>query len=394
MPLRQTPSPSPFGKGWVLLLCCVTLGCGARERPAATVAVPSQPPAIRLSADQQGFEVVGLDAQELAALNQRDWKPEQWQAVLAVHVGQGAPPVAGIWQVADNILRFQPRFPLRPGLRYTVVFTSPKGTASSNTTPLAAEFTLPKPATAPTAVEQVYPTSDLLPENHLKFYVHFSAPMSRGEAYEHLQILDGNGKPIESAFLELGEELWDPECRRFTLFFDPGRIKHGLKPREDLGPVLEKDKSYTLVVGKGWHDANGNALKEPFKKSFKVGAPVEKLVDPTTWKLELPTAGTSEPLTLQLPMPHDHALLHRLVWVAAGANRVAGKIVVTDGERRWQFTPDKPWPAGQYTLVADTKLEDLAGNNLERQFEVDVFRPVEKEIQKKTVELPFTLAAP
>jgi hypothetical protein len=218
--------------------------------------------------------------------------------------------------------------------------------------------------------------------------------MSRGEAYEHLQILDGNGKPIESAFLELGEELWDPSGQRFTLFFDPGRIKHGLKPREDLGPVLEKDKSYTLVVGKGWHDANGNALKEPFRKSFKVGAPVEQLVDPKTWKLELPAAGTNDPLTLVLPMPHDHALLHRLVWVMDDNGRVAGKIAVSDAEQRWQFIPEKPWQAGNYTLVADTKLEDLAGNNLERQFEVDVFRPVEKEIQKKTVELPFTLAAP
>jgi hypothetical protein len=386
----------------------VTLGCGARERPAsvmvavAPTSVTVAPPhSIRLSSDQQAFEVTGIDAQVLAMLGSLDWKPEQWNSVLSVHVGQGTPPMAGAWKVTDGVLRFQPRFPLRPGVRYTVTyfrddagFLSISSLSPPKVLPLVAEFTLPKPETAPTVVEQVYPTSDLLPENHLKFYIHFSAPMSRGEAYEHLQILDGNGKPIESAFLELGEELWDPSGQRFTLFFDPGRIKHGLKPREDLGPVLEKDKSYMLVVGKGWHDANGNALKEGFRKSFKVGAPVEKLVDPKTWKLELPAAGSGDPLTLVLPMPHDHALLHRLVWVTDDNGRVAGKIAVSDAEQRWQFTPEKPWQAGKYTLIADTKLEDLAGNNLERQFEVDVFRPVEKEIQKKTVELPFALTAP
>ncbi|MBL8794247.1 MAG: hypothetical protein JNM56_10095 [Planctomycetia bacterium] len=371
------------------MLCCLLApGCGARERPPASVTATPQPPSIRLGADEQAFEVVNLDAGQLSQFGKPGWPAERWPDVLAVRVGPEAPPMAGAWDVADGVLRFRPRFPLRPGMRYTVAYTAP----GANAAPLVAEFALPKLETPPTIVEQVFPTSDLLPENHLKFYIHFSGPMSRGEAYEHLQILDGNGKPIESAFLELGEELWAPDGQRFTLFFDPGRIKHGLKPREDLGPVLEKGKRYTLVVGPGWHDAHGNTLKAGFRKTFQVGEPIEKLVDPKTWQLELPTVGGSDPLTLVLPMPHDHALLHRLVWVADEHGRkVAGKTTVTDQEKRWQFTPDKPWPAGKFTLVADTKLEDLAGNNLERQFEVDVFRPVEKEIKKDTIELPFVL---
>lgn len=373
------------------------LGCGptARERPPASVTAAPQPPTVRLNTENRTFEIVGLEAQQLAALRQVNWKAEQWDALLSVRVGPEAPPMAGACEVADGVLRFQPRYPLRPGVRYEVHFYAsqlPGGNGS--TASVIAMFSILKPETPPTVVEQIYPTSNLLPENHLKFYIHFSAPMSRGEAYEHLQILDGNGKPIESAFLELGEELWDPAGKRFTLFFDPGRIKHGLKPREDLGPVLEKGKSYTLVIGRGWHDAHGNALQGPFRKSFQVGAPVEKLVDPQTWKLELPAAGTNAPLTLLLPMPHDHALLHRLLWVTDDNGRLAGKIAVSDAEQRWQFTPEKPWPAGKYTLIADVNLEDLAGNNLERQFEVDVFRPIEKEIKKKTVELPFTVGAP
>src|SRR5205823_5383949 len=109
------------------------------------------------------------------------------------------------------------------------------------------DFTV-KPAGPPAAVAQVYPTADELPENLLKFYLHFTGPMRRGEAYDHLRLLDAQGKVVERSFLELGEELWDGSGRRFTLVIDPGRIKRGLKPREDLGPVLEAGKSYTLVI--------------------------------------------------------------------------------------------------------------------------------------------------
>ena len=49
----------------------------------------------------------------------------------------------------------------------------------------------------PTVVEAVYPTAERLPENQLKFYLHFSAPMSRGEAYRRVQLLDEKGKAVE-----------------------------------------------------------------------------------------------------------------------------------------------------------------------------------------------------
>ena len=99
---------------------------------------------------------------------------------------------------------------------------------------------LAKPKTEPTVVTQVYPTSDKLPENQLKFYLHFSAPMSRGDSYKHIQLLDEKGKAVELPFLELDEELWDPAGKRFTLFFDPGRIKRGLKPREEVGNEIRE----------------------------------------------------------------------------------------------------------------------------------------------------------
>ena len=50
----------------------------------------------------------------------------------------------------------------------------------------------------------------MLPANELKLYIYFSAPMSRGEAWKHIHLLDDAGKPVPLAFLELDQELWDP----------------------------------------------------------------------------------------------------------------------------------------------------------------------------------------
>jgi hypothetical protein len=41
--------------------------------------------------------------------------------------------------------------------------------------------------------------------------------------------------------------------------------------------------------------------------------------------------------------------------------------------------------------VIDAALEDLAGNSLARPFEVDVVRPIEREVVKQTVRVPFTV---
>ena len=92
---------------------------------------------------------------------------------------------------------------------------------------IARDFVLPKPSSIATKVAAVYPSKSALPENQLKFYVHFCAPMSRGEAYERIHLSNERGEEVEFPFLELGEELWDDSGTRFTLFFDPGRIKLG-----------------------------------------------------------------------------------------------------------------------------------------------------------------------
>lgn len=244
-------------------------------------------------------------------------------------------------------------------------------------------------AKRPTHVAAVYPNNDVLPENLLKFYVHFSRPMSRGDAYEHVHLLDERGKKVEAPFLELGEELWDPRQTRLTLLIDPGRIKRGLKPREEVGPVLEEGKSYTLVVDADWPDADGERLAESFRLKFRAGPTDTTPPDPAKWDVHPPRA--SDKLVVASNEPLDHALFERLLSVIGpDGQRVLGAAKVNARASRWEFVPEQPWRAGDYRLLIDAELEDLAGNSIGRPFEVDRFEKVEPAVPRSR-ELRFAI---
>jgi hypothetical protein len=230
----------------------------------------------------------------------------------------------------------------------------------------------------------------VLPANLLKFYIHFSAPMCRGHIYEHIHMLDEAGRPVELPFLEIDEELWNPEMTRLTLFIDPGRIKRGVQPLEEIGPVLEAGKSYTLVINRAWQDADGNPLKESYSKSFKAGPPAREQLVTKTWKVTPPPAGSRRPVRIIFPNPLDHALAQRMIQVTDQDGRlVPGEAGLTDSEREWSFAPAKPWPAGPHFLVVQTAIEDLAGNNIGKPFEVDLFEDVLPRIRNATISLAF-----
>ncbi len=307
------------------------------------------------------------------------------EGALSVYVAGSSDPLFGEQRAEGGARVFEPRFPLRPGLTYRAVFEPSTGGRVERTFAIP-----PPPPSAPTVVRAVFPSGDVLPENLLKFYLHFSAPMSRGEVYRRVRLLDASGKTVELPFLELGEELWDRAGVRVTLLFDPGRIKRGLKPREDSGPALEEGKSYTLVVDRDWPDAEGHPLGREHRKAFKVGAPDEKQPDPKAWRLQPLRAGSVEAMTVGFEEPLDEGLLNRVISVVDREGMtVAGRIEIDQGETRWRFRPEGAWKAGSYALRVDTTLEDRAGNSVDRPFEVDIVRPVERSIRSRVVELPF-----
>jgi hypothetical protein len=387
---------------WIAAVLLAT-GCGVTAVDQSPTAVEKAPEpgvialTIRLNGETDGtFEVSGFSPTFWKRLAAMDVGQDWFAHIFTVRVDGKAdvPPLVGEYAAADNKLTFKPRFPLQRGVSYRAVVHPKDIPAAEGEKYAVAEqtFLLPKPKTAPTVVEQVYPTRDVLPENQLRFYVHFSAPMSRGDVYKNIRLLDAAGKPVEAPFLELEQELWDDASRRFTLFVHPGRIKRGLRPREEMGPALERGKTYTLEIDRAWPDANGEPLKETYRKTFRVADPDETQPDPKTWKVQAPAAGKAEPLAVTFPKPLDHAMLERVLRVTDERGEpVEGTITVSDGETRWQFTPGGAWRAGAYDLVVDTALEDSAGNSIAKPFEVDVFRPVERRVETRTVKVPFTV---
>ena len=347
------------------------------------------------------FEVSGLDAATLAALAH---DPRRLRAALTVYTVADnndksrapgdRPTVLGAHEVVEKrgVLRFQMRFPSEPGTEYRAVYRPPGLSGDVH----VATFSEKRAArtTPSTRVVRVSPGREVLPENLLKFYIEFSAPMGRGEAYEHIRLLDGDGKSLDLPFLELGEDLWDPRAVRFTLLHDPGRIKTGLRPREELGPVLEAGKRYTLVIDQRWRDASGTALAADFRKTFRVGPPDVTPPDPKTWTLNVPAAGSRSALVVTFPEPLDRAMLRRVVGVMGDDGKpIVGRVEIGADETSWEFTPEPTWKVGRFALKVDRALEDLAGNSIGRPFEVDVFQTIDKADTVETITRPFIVLA-
>lgn len=347
-------------------------------------------------------EVSGGSGEVFQRLRQREWSKAKWQALLAVYADQGdlladleLPPMLGSYQIDADLIRFKPQFALEPGVSYRSVFRPDQlpGEHQSSEKPITSLFKLPIIVTEPsTVVSQIYPTADVLPENLLKFYVYFSAPMRRGNIYDHIHLRNEDGKAINLPFLEIGEELWDPAMIRLTLFIDPGRIKRGVKPLEDIGPALEAGKRYTLAIDRTWQDAAGNRLKADFQKSFTVTLPDRNPIDLKEWKIAPPKSRSIEPLQISFSKALDHALGQRMIQITdrSGA-RVSGDSQLRNHEREWRFLPTRAWSAGMYHVVVQTTLEDLAGNNIGKRFEVDLFETVQTQFTNTTVKLPFQI---
>ena len=360
---------------WLPAVIVIAAGCGSSARPEA--ATPS------IALDGASIVVAGLPADVTETLEDAGYTSEQWASVFRVAVGAGAPPVLGDYAIDDDAVRFTPAFPLDPGRQYHVTFDS-GATRLSSTVGLPAST-----ATPSTVVARVYPTGDVVPENLLRMYVEFSAPMGRRSGIDHIKVLDHSGKEIRGAVLPLDYEFWSPDHTRFTVFFDPGRVKDGILPNREMGRPLESGRTMTLAISREWRDANGLPLREDFVRRFRVADADAAPLDTSSWHVTAPRSGGRAPLVVTFPEPLDHGLLMRALGVTRDGTPVEGDAAVEAGETRWTFTPRAAWAAATYELLALDILEDLAGNQIGRAFEVDNFDSVDKSPQPKTVRVPF-----
>lgn len=382
----------------VLLAIPQTALLAQKPAPSPAVSVHWMPDPT--DTDKTVVEISGLSARMLQELQASNWPQIRWQSLLSVYVQPGGlpaetglPPMVGSYGVESGRLRFVPRFGLEPGVNYRAVFHPERlpGESGARAAAVTGAFQAIRREVKPsTVVSDVFPSAEVLPENLLKFYLHFSAPMSGGHIYDHIHLRHQSGKEVELPFLEVDEELWDPTMTRLTLFIDPGRIKRGVTPLEEIGPALEQGKHYTLIIDRAWQDAAGNPLRESWQKSFAAGPPDREPPDPARWKIQPPRSETREPLLIVFPEPMDHALTRRLIRVALESGQlVEGETGLGDQERRWTFIPTGPWRRGSYRLLVPATIEDLAGNNIGKPFEVDLVEAVQRTLAQSTVKLTF-----
>jgi hypothetical protein len=356
-------------------------------------------PQIHLNSQLNTVDVTGLSQPTLRALSGATLTTDEWQSVLRVSVQSGdaaAPAVAGKYAVVDGILRFTPLFPLDEGRQYAVAFDPSRvpGEPGREEDAVTRIVGRPAPERVPsTVVSRVYPSVDTVPANQLRLYLHFSAPMDWRSGYDHLLLLDDRGLEVADAFLPLDADFWNHDRTRYTVFFDPGRVKRGILPNKQMGRALEAGRRYTLVVKRDWRDGHGLPLKTEFRHEFRASAAIERPLTTAAWKVAAPRAGSRDPLSVSFPEPLDHGLLQRALGVARGGKPVEGTVSIEAGETRWLFTPTEAWVAGEYQLVALAFLEDLAGNRIGRAFEVDNFERTDITAEPERSALTFRVRA-
>lgn len=284
------------------------------------------------------------------------------QRVPAVLANQ-LQPMVGEYQLGEHCITFVPRFPFLAGRSYTVLVGG-LGVG----TPLSIE--LPAVAVGPaTTVATIHPSDHVVPRNLLRCYVQFSAPMSEGDVARCVQLVDASGDVIAGALLEMDPELWDPARRRLTVLLDPGRIKRGLAPHREAGYPLREGERFALVVDGSMRDARGQLLATGARRDFDVSPDVRRRVDPGSWRIAPPRAGTRMAVVADFDRSLDRALLDHCLAVVRGSEQLRGAAGVRSGERSWAFVPDAPWSGVEHHLVVDPMLEDVCGNSVLRVFD-------------------------
>jgi hypothetical protein len=282
------------------------------------------------------------------------------------------PSVSGRYAFGEDEIHFVPTFPFERDVRYRARF-DPSGLEKYPTVePATLDFAIPSEdrALEQTSVTEVFPSGGVLPENLLRFYVHFSNSMQRGRALEQISLLDSFGHPVADAVYRAPAELWDCTMRRLTVLLDPGRLKRWVGPNLALGPPLKAGQRYILEISRGMNDQYGRPLREPYRKHFFAGEPVREPIALKDWQIHCPATGSRQPLALTFLLPLDRALALDAIRIESEhGSAVQGHAEVDQCETRWNLKPASPWTPGIYHVRVNSRLEDVCGNTPTGAFE-------------------------
>ena len=221
---------------------------------------------------------------------------------------------------------------------------------------------------------KIYPTTEKVPENLLKMYFVFSKPMQEvHKSLDYIKVVKLSDNKEVDIFLELEPELWNKEHTQLTLWLDPGRIKTDLIPNKKLGLPILAGNRYVVKVDKSWEDAEGNKLKQDYFKKLDVGLRDKERPSEKDWEIIIPRYGTKGPLAIDFKEPLDGVLSKESFDIYKFENNlIDGKFKLKNNEKVLLFYPDSLWTRGAYEILVASRLEDLAGNNMNHLFDEDL----------------------
>ena len=291
-------------------------------------------------------------------------------------------PVLGEYSLLEHAILFRPVIAFTRGLKYEVRISDKL--ISEIEIPFDSTLTVPE-------VGCIFPTSDTVPLNLLKIYILFSKPMQEGQSLDKIAVISNGRDTLPSVFLDLQPELWNKQRTILTLWLDPGRIKRDLQPNKAMGSPLQQGATYQILIRRDWRDVEGVALANDYRQKFVVG--LRDSISPSTesWKILAPKPATTQPLKIELQESLDYILLKNAVRIVdEKGNVINGDIEIGAEEKILVFIPTFAWNAGDYWVEVESRLEDLAGNNLNRLFDKDLSKPGKgepKEVYKRSFKI-------
>jgi hypothetical protein len=210
------------------------------------------------------------------------------------------------------------------------------------------------------AEPQVFPSGPTVPENLLRMEIQLDRTLDTPLDMRHVRMVDGTGKPIIDALLDL--PLPSRDGREITILLHPGRIKTGVGANERFGLALHRGEVVSLVI-------DDPHLGRAIRKSWRVTAAVRKPIVPASWRIVAPGVGTRDALQITFPAVLDAAADDLVAVADPAGRRLPGHAILSHGETRWRFVPDVAWAAGAYAIRVHPSLEDPAGNRVCSAFE-------------------------
>jgi hypothetical protein len=216
---------------------------------------------------------------------------------------------------------------------------------------------------------QVFPQSEVVPANILRWHFVFNRPVAVDRWIESVRLVDDQGDPVEHAFLDLPEGLWNTEGTVLTIMMHPGRIKSGVGVVGE-GLTLGIGRTCSIVVNLAGFALEEDHLTREHVHSFTAATEVGSALSAEDWIVRLPQAGTFAPLEVEFGRLMDiMSVQASLRVVDEGGVPISADIAMQNDDKWVLIKPLQPWPAGKIAILPMHDLEDVTGQRLGDAFE-------------------------